>query len=105
MNVHDAEVLVEVWDRLDQMRVDQPSDCHTDGTGYAYLRDQAAKAIHERDVAFDQGRGTWRHQLRAEYRQAVAERDPAALRAALVNVSAAAVSWIAELDSREGGPR
>jgi hypothetical protein len=74
---------------------------HPDGTGFAYLREHAKKARHERRVAFASGRGTWRHLLRAKYRGALACKEPDQLRAELIQVAAAAVAWVEAIDRRE----
>lgn len=74
---------------------------HPDGTGYAYLREQAAKARHECQVAAADGRVTWRLILREEYREALAETDPERLRTELVQVAAVAAAWIEAIDRRQ----
>lgn len=46
------------------------------------------------------GAVTWRHILEEEHAEAFAERDPAKLRAELVQVAAVAVAWIQDIDRR-----
>ena len=74
---------------------------HPDGTGISpeqrKLADNA-KAMCQQ--AFAEGRGDWAHILVEEVREALAESDPAKLRAELVQVGAVAVAWIECIDRR-----
>ena len=73
---------------------------HPDGSGsdlQRYLAEQ------ERDYcqrAFAVGRGTWRDVLAEEVAEALAEADPARLRAELLQVAAVAVAWVEAIDRR-----
>lgn len=50
------------------------------------------------DAVASENRVTWRHILREELDEAVAEDDPAKLRRELVQVAAVAVAWIEAID-------
>lgn len=76
---------------------------HPDGTGDQRWRDAANYVRREVDDAARSGNTTWRDILREEVFEAMAESDPAKLRAELVQVAAVAQAWIADLDSREVG--
>lgn len=54
------------------------------------------------DAAFREGRGTYRHVFLEEVFEAMAEHDPAKLRAELVQAVAVGVKWLEALDQREG---
>lgn len=71
-----------------------------DGTGWPYLAERAAIAGRECERATRDGALTWRLVLREQYRKAIAETDPAALRRELVKVAAAATKWIDAIDRR-----
>ncbi|WP_329583717.1 NUDIX hydrolase [Streptomyces sp. NBC_01361] len=73
---------------------------HPNGTGLNYQRSLANEEREVCDAAFRNGRGTWRHILAEEVAEAFAEKDPANLRAELVQVSAVCAAWIADIDSR-----
>jgi hypothetical protein len=78
---------------------------HRDGTG---ARDQQAHAETAREWckdAFASGYGTWSDVLAEEVAEANAERDPAKLRAELVQVAAVAVAWIEAIDRRNGAQK
>lgn len=74
---------------------------HPDGTSAAYAvpRDAARNTC---DRATHEGRLTWRHILKEEVMEAFAETDPGELRTELVQVAAVALSWVNDIDSREG---
>lgn len=74
---------------------------HPDGTG---LPGDAACAVMARavcDRSHKAGRGTWRQILDEEVCEALAETDPARLRAELIQVAAVAVAWVEAIDRRE----
>jgi len=74
---------------------------HPDGTGItAEQRKLADNARAMCQQAFAEGRGDWAHILVEEVREALAESDPAKLRAELVQVGAVAVAWIECIDRR-----
>jgi predicted house-cleaning noncanonical NTP pyrophosphatase (MazG superfamily)/8-oxo-dGTP pyrophosphatase MutT (NUDIX family) len=72
-----------------------------DGTGpeRTAAAEQAKSACRD---AWGSGELTWRHILTEEYFEALAESDPPALRAELVQTAAVAVKWIQSLDRRHG---
>jgi hypothetical protein len=74
---------------------------HPDGTGMNYQRALAEEERRTCQAAFRNGRGTWRHVLAEEFFEAMAEKDPAALRAELVQVAAVAAAWIEAIDRRQ----
>lgn len=53
------------------------------------------------DQAMQAGQLQWRHVLEEEVAEALAETDPTALRAELVQVAAVAVQWVEALDRRK----
>lgn len=72
-----------------------------DGAGTEPWDDVERDAARLRcDRATLAGTLTWRHVLEEEVAEALAETDPAALRAELVQVAAVAVQWIEALDRR-----
>ncbi|MFD7185527.1 NUDIX hydrolase [Streptomyces sp. NPDC059904] len=73
---------------------------HPDGTGSRMQRDIADLTRKACQDAAAKGDVTWRHILDEEVAEAHAEKDPAALRAELVQVSAVCAAWIADIDSR-----
>ncbi|WP_367134504.1 MULTISPECIES: hypothetical protein [Streptomyces] len=73
---------------------------HVDGTGYDGSDSHADFWRKRCERAFAEGEGTWGHVLLEEAFEAIAESDPAALRAELVQVAAVACAWIAAIDRR-----
>ena len=73
---------------------------HPNGTGLNYQRHLADEERNACQAAFRNGRGTWRHVMAEEIAEANAEKDPAKLRAELVQVAAVAVAWIEAIDRR-----
>lgn len=75
---------------------------HPDGTGVAPIDRTMAQVAQSRcEIAFENGRGTYRHILDEEVAEAFAESDPARLRAELIQVAAVAVAWVEAIDRRE----
>jgi hypothetical protein len=78
---------------------------HPNGTGITEaqqeLADHARTACQQ---AFAEGRGSWAHVLMEEVREAFAEKDPAALRAELVQCAAVIQAWIHDLDRPAAAP-
>jgi hypothetical protein len=71
-----------------------------DGTGGSFaasLRDTAQRLT---DRMAQEGTTTWKHILREEFLEAMAEEDPEQLREELVQVAAVAVAWIEAIDRR-----
>lgn len=73
---------------------------HPDGTGGAFLEECAAFSKEDCEQATEAGRLTWRHILTEEVAEALAETDPARLRAELIQVAAVAVAHIEAIDRR-----
>lgn len=73
---------------------------HNDGTGNKSQQDRAEFARRWCKSAFESGYGTWADVLTEEVAEAEAERDPATLRAELLQVAAVAVAWIEAIDRR-----
>jgi len=73
---------------------------HRDGTGDRRWRDAANHVRSEVDDEARAGRTTWNGVLREELFEALAESDPARLRAELVQVAAVAVAWVEAIDRR-----
>lgn len=70
----------------------------SDRLGYAA---ETAKMLCKREAAC--GTVTWRHIIEEEFWEAMAEEDPARLRAELVQVAAVAVAMIECLDRKSAG--
>lgn len=74
---------------------------HPDGTGGWWHEQTSAMLAREAcQKAAADGTLTWAHVLREEVYEALAEHDPAKLRAELVQVAAVAVAWIEAIDQR-----
>ncbi|RSS92488.1 hypothetical protein EF919_18310 [Streptomyces sp. WAC02707] len=78
---------------------------HPDGTGYEGSQGHADFWRKRCQDAFADEEGTWGHVLLEEVFEAMAETDPARLRAELIQVAAVCAAWIADLDSRTESPR
>lgn len=72
-----------------------------DGTGEEW-RHRAEEARREREEAAAEGGPSWRHVLLETVFEALTERDPQRLRAALVRVAAVAVQWAQAVERRGG---
>lgn len=75
-----------------------------DGTGRSGDATEAEARKIACDVARREGDITYRHVLEEEVAEALAETDPALLRAELVQVAAVAVKWIQGIDMRAASP-
>ena len=73
---------------------------HPDGTGSPTQQSMADIARQHCEDAFGAGYGTWADVFDEEVAEAKAERDPALLRAELVQVAAVCAAWISDLDRR-----
>lgn len=73
---------------------------HPDGTGSPADKWAAEAAKGMYDLAVSTRALAWRHILLEEFMEAMAESDPARLRAELVQVAAVAVAWIEAIDRR-----
>jgi hypothetical protein len=73
---------------------------HPDGTGLPVYEHSARRYRDHADRAAASGHLAWRDVLMEEVHEALAESDPAQLRAELVQVAAVCAAWITDLDSR-----
>lgn len=73
---------------------------HPDGTGTASQQVAAGAARARCQVAAERGEVTWQLILDEEHAEAMAESDPARLRAELVQIAAVCAAWAADIDSR-----
>lgn len=76
---------------------------HPDGTGTPSSAAMAYDTAVDCGEAFAQGRGTWRHLLNVEVREAFAEDDPEKLQAELIQVAAVALAWHESIARRATG--
>lgn len=74
---------------------------HRDGTGSQEQQQASEVARRWSQDSFGSGYGTWPDVLAEEVTEANAERDPARLRAELIQVAAVAVNWIEAIDRRK----
>lgn len=95
-----ADVTVEREAQHDTWGIQQLPD----GTGprWATVADDARRECERAAAA---GELTWRHVLVEEVAEALAEDDPARLRAELVQVAAVAVQWLQAVDRQAEGTR
>ena len=118
MSLHSTRpVLFEVASERTRQDAKWGEQNHPDGTGdaveplslltvstpaYCYLSagELAELAREDCQGAFGMGVGTYRHILAEEFFEALAEGDPARLRAELVQVAAVAVAWVEAIDRR-----
>lgn len=73
-----------------------------DGTGGPVMVDRANEARDQCDYLFSVGAGDYRAVFLEEVYEALAESDPAKLRAELVQAVAVGVKWLEAIDRREG---
>jgi len=78
---------------------------HPDGTGLPVYQHSANRYRDHADRAAASGVLAWRDVLLEEVHEALAESDPTALRAELVQVAAVCAAWIADIDSRTSAAR
>jgi hypothetical protein len=97
------QVLDEVLEERERQHKKWGEQNHHDGTGRNGSTDREMADVSRRlcQSAAAAGLLTWRHVLDEEFREAMAEPDPAKLRAELVQVAAVAVAWIEAIDRRE----
>jgi hypothetical protein len=108
-------VLQEIQDERQRQHEKWGEQNHPDGTGGEPGRDVAPSRVEELrairkqyaedakelcDAAFREGRGTWRHILREEIEEAIAEDDAERLRKELIQTAAVAVAWVEAIDRR-----
>jgi hypothetical protein len=73
---------------------------HPDGTAITGDDERAASARHTCQSMAARGEVTWRDILWEEVAEALAESDPARLRAELIQVAAVAAAWVEAIDRR-----
>ncbi|MFD4830182.1 hypothetical protein ACFWPV_10055 [Streptomyces uncialis] len=73
---------------------------HPDGTGLPVYEHAARRYRDHADRAASSGHLTWRDVLLEEVYEALAEGDPARLRAELIQVAAVCAAWSSHLDRR-----
>lgn len=73
---------------------------HPDGTGLPVYQHSARRYRDHADRAAASGHLAWRDVLMEEVYEALAESDPAKLRAELLQVAAVCAAWISDIDSR-----
>lgn len=73
---------------------------HPDGTGLPVYRHSANRYRDHADHAAASGHLAWRDVLLEEVYEALAESDPAKLRAELIQVAAVCAAWVSDIDRR-----
>lgn len=100
----DAPILAEIQAERERQDAKWGEQNHRDGTGSPEQQQAAEVARRWCQDSFGSGYGTWSDVLAEEVAEANAERDPAKLRAELVQVAAVATAWIAAIDRRTTAP-
>ncbi|MFE5675083.1 hypothetical protein ACFQ7B_07665 [Streptomyces erythrochromogenes] len=77
---------------------------HPDGTGRPNLRFLATRYRDQADLLIESEAITWAAVLQEEVYEALAETDPAKLRAELIQVAAVCAAWVSDLDRRGHAP-
>lgn len=92
-----SRVLMEVSRERVQQDSQWGEQDHPNGTGphFAFVAEEMRKSCAN---AFSRGVGTWMDILTEEFYEALAEEDPEALRAELIQVAAVAVAWVEAID-------
>ncbi|MDX3637787.1 NUDIX hydrolase [Streptomyces europaeiscabiei] len=96
----DAPILAEVQAERERQDAKFGEQNHPDGTGLPIYQHSARRYRDAADRNAAAGVLAWRDVLLEEVHEALAEKDPAALRAELVQVAAVAAAWIAAIDRR-----
>jgi hypothetical protein len=73
---------------------------HPNGTGVYSMQAAAERSRRVCEQNAYNGTISWADILREEFHEALAESDPAALRAELIQVAAVAVAWVENIDRR-----
>ncbi|MDX3544343.1 NUDIX hydrolase [Streptomyces europaeiscabiei] len=100
----DAPILAEVQAERGRQDAKFGEQNHPDGTGLPIYQHSARRYRDAADRNAADGVLAWRDVLLEEVHEALAEKDPAALRAELVQVAAVATAWIAAIDRRTAPP-
>lgn len=93
-------ILDEIADERRRQDAKWGQQDHADGTGFPGSAREADLARLECKRQFAEGTGTWLDILGEEVAEACAEKDPAKLRAELIQVAAVAAAWIEAIDRR-----
>ena len=95
-----SDVLLELMDERERQEAKFPDQHLPNGTDkvWSVIRDGARLRTDRRA---ELGTVTWLDVLTEEFYEAMAEEDPARLRAELIQVAAVAVRWIEDLDRVE----
>lgn len=97
------DVLFEVRSEYFRARDLHPYSIHLpDGTGIAPKSTETLlkNARHACEIATKEGTLTHAHVLEEEFWEAMAETEPAKLRAELIQVAAVCLKWVLDIDSR-----
>lgn len=97
---HVDSTLLEVADEMLAQDIKWSEQNHPDGTGSDADVQLAVQCRRMTQLAFDNGRGTWRHVLLEEVYEALAEENPELLRKELIQVAAVAAQWAKAIDRR-----
>lgn len=96
-------VMMDVADEMDRQDAKWGDQSHlpngTGSIGYRHLADHYRQVC---DAAFESGSAAWNDILLEEVFEALAESDPAKLRAELIQAAAVIVQWVAAIDKTEG---
>lgn len=93
-------VLFDVFEERHEQLAKWGVQHRKDGTGGPVMRVAAEDARNHCNFLAEHGGADWRAVLMEEVCEAMAEDDPAALRAELVQVAAVAAAWTEDIDSR-----
>lgn len=96
----DAPILAEVQAERARQDARWGEQNHPDGTGSPVQQFDARMARVVCQEAADRGEVTWRLISDEEHAEAMAESDPARLRAELIQDAAVKVAWVAAIDRR-----
>lgn len=101
----DAPILAEIQAERERQDARFGPQNHPDGTGGSGRLHIADRCRAAADKAAHEGTLTWRLISDEEHAEAMAESDPARLRAELVQDAAVKVAWIAAIDRRAARSR
>jgi hypothetical protein len=100
-NLAIATTLADIADERRRQLTKWGIQHRSDGRIEPIMHRLAANARSNCDYLAEHGGADWRAVLLEEVYEAVAEDDPAALRAELVQVAAVAAAWIEDIDARD----
>lgn len=93
-----ATVTRQLCHELRRAQKKLPDQHLPNGTGKRWDANQAGLAREKCKLASASGQLTWRDVLTEDYFEALAETDPAKLRAELIQVAAVALRWVQDID-------